>query len=314
MEGPVSQGPAQRFPLGQQSAGVGVESPIAKTFPHIVDGLLRGMKHIGIIETIVAQLIRYDFIGGKVMATLKSAAQLVDGQQQDGLAQLAAVESVFGITIGANSEHDVQKFVLREEAVEQSAPRVHHVGHRERGLGEEDSRHFVAVGHDAPIVRPPVNAVRPERHVEAVEPRQCVAGRYETAVYLLPAGRGCGCGETAGMQPAVPESAAVLHQAVRGPSVEQGGKGQADAFRIVKHAEGIDVDPEAGVGHVSAHMFGKTRPQQQRPVAVVEPDTRFGQVHWSTKAHHKVAPSLSCRNIGPKGFPAAVKADTRILV
>ena len=46
------------------------------------------------IETVVAQLVQEDFVGGKIMGIAKLMAHLVNGKQQRGLAQLVLVQAV----------------------------------------------------------------------------------------------------------------------------------------------------------------------------------------------------------------------------
>ena len=66
-----------RLLMGKLRKGGG-EIVGAEAFPHIVDGLFRGVEHVGRIETVIAQLVGDDFVGGEVFHEREGFAQSVD--------------------------------------------------------------------------------------------------------------------------------------------------------------------------------------------------------------------------------------------
>ena len=67
MEGLVGKGLADGLPLGDETVGLGGEIGGGKALEDVVDSLLGGVQHVGSVETIVAQLVVHDFVGGEIM-------------------------------------------------------------------------------------------------------------------------------------------------------------------------------------------------------------------------------------------------------
>ena len=106
LEGPMLQRPAHLAPFGHEGMRSLIGAMLHEAFPYIIDGLLRRMGHILGIEAIVAQLIHHHLVGWEVDTPFRyPAAQLVDDQQQRGLAQLVAVQAIFrwrtGLTVNS---------------------------------------------------------------------------------------------------------------------------------------------------------------------------------------------------------------------
>ena len=57
-----------------------VDGEIDEAFPNVTHGLLGGMHHVFLVETVVAQFVHKDFVGGEIMGVFKLLAHLVIGK------------------------------------------------------------------------------------------------------------------------------------------------------------------------------------------------------------------------------------------
>ena len=75
-----------------------VNGKVCEAFPNVMHCLLGGMHHVLPVETVVAQLIQENFVGWEIMRIIELLANLVDGKQQRGLAELVLMQAIFQMT------------------------------------------------------------------------------------------------------------------------------------------------------------------------------------------------------------------------
>ena len=107
MEGLVAESRLDGLPVLDELAGPRTEVLLVETLPDVVDGLLRGVQHVGLVEAVVAQLVEHNLVGREISDAGLAAAQLVGSQQQCGFGELTAVEAILGIADGADGDDDV---------------------------------------------------------------------------------------------------------------------------------------------------------------------------------------------------------------
>ena len=66
MEGTMLQGLLNGAPVVEELAGGWAEIMGDQLLPDVFDGLRRGVQHVVVVETIVAQLVEDDFVGREV--------------------------------------------------------------------------------------------------------------------------------------------------------------------------------------------------------------------------------------------------------
>ena len=136
-----------------------------EALPDDLDGQGRRVRHIGIIEAVVAELVEEELIGreigrhslgrGLLLGALAAARgggrqrlhELVDGQQEGALAELVVVGAVAEMTYGGDGEEDVEGGEAGVELVEQGAPEAHDVVYRHAAADEAVGVYLVAVGY-----------------------------------------------------------------------------------------------------------------------------------------------------------------------
>lgn len=85
----------------------GIHRKLNKFFPDVVNRLIRGVDHVLLIKTIVAELVKEDFVGGEIMDVRERPTNLIHGQQQGGLAQLVLVETILEMAQGGNRKDEL---------------------------------------------------------------------------------------------------------------------------------------------------------------------------------------------------------------
>lgn len=132
--------------LGGFHGGVfgGVDGEFSEAFPDVVDGLVGGVDHVFLIETIVAEFVEEDFVGREVMGVIEGFAHFVHRQKKRCLAQLVLVEAVLEVAQWRDGEDEL----LVGEGLEQFGKGCHGlVGGKEAAV-EAVGGEFVAVGDD----------------------------------------------------------------------------------------------------------------------------------------------------------------------
>jgi hypothetical protein len=113
IEGFVGQCLFQWAPLSKEVLGAWREAAIHKAFPDVFHSLWRGVQHIVSIEAIVAKLVHHDFIsweighGARQRNSRNSGKNLLNGEEESGLRELALMIAIFTIADGANSKNDM---------------------------------------------------------------------------------------------------------------------------------------------------------------------------------------------------------------
>ena len=81
-----------------------VDGEIDKSFPNVAYGLFGGMHHVFLVETIVAQLIQEDFVGGEIMGIVKCLTNLIHSQKKSRFTQLVLMQAVLQVAQRRNGE------------------------------------------------------------------------------------------------------------------------------------------------------------------------------------------------------------------
>lgn len=87
MERTMSQSLTDGAPFLQHPTGLIGEINLTEPLVDVFDGLTGGVKHVGLIEAVIAQLIEYNLIRRKINHALsgKTTHQPVDRQEQNSL-------------------------------------------------------------------------------------------------------------------------------------------------------------------------------------------------------------------------------------
>lgn len=108
-----------------------------------IDSQGAGMGHVGTKETVVAQLVQNNLVGGEIMAT---GGQLFDGQKEGGLAELVAVSAVGHVADRGDCEDSCEFGVVSSEFFEEGLPEGDYLVDGHTAAGEHLRRELVAVG------------------------------------------------------------------------------------------------------------------------------------------------------------------------
>ena len=66
IERPMTKSSLQGNPLTQEVLGTRRKVVFNELLPDILDSLIRRMKHVIAVETVVAQFVHHDFVGGEI--------------------------------------------------------------------------------------------------------------------------------------------------------------------------------------------------------------------------------------------------------
>lgn len=193
-EGAVGQSGVYLVPLRGYLAALGGEVRLGEHLADVGDGRGRGVRHVGVVEAVVAQVVHEDFVGGEVVANAALALQPVDGQQQGGLAQLVAVSSVAEVAYGTHREEQAALGQGALDVAHDGEPAGHDVVGREEFAREGRGRLLVAVGHYLAGCVEPVDVGAAPGNDDAVGCRQTVVCRSQAAVDV------CQCAVAVGLE------------------------------------------------------------------------------------------------------------------
>jgi len=117
---------------------------VAQPLPYILDRRSGGVQQIVGIETVVTQLVEHNLVRGEVTDLCGVLRlQLLNGEQQDGFAELVGVHAIALMTNGADGEHPVFVGI----AVDERSPCCQYILHGEPAACELGFGQLVAVSH-----------------------------------------------------------------------------------------------------------------------------------------------------------------------
>ena len=149
MEGAMLERGPHGCPLLHPLLRAGREIGLDKPLPEVIDGLLRGMEHVGRIEAVVAEFVVQQLIGGKIGHTRPLGPHhLVGSKEERGLGELAAVVAILAIADRTDSQHDTHPVVLTAQDTTSLAQCVGTGRDTERTLFEEALGPLLAVIDD----------------------------------------------------------------------------------------------------------------------------------------------------------------------
>ena len=59
----------------------GINGIISETLPNVAHRLIGRMHHVFLIETVIAQLVQEDFVGGEIMGIAELSTNFIDSEQ-----------------------------------------------------------------------------------------------------------------------------------------------------------------------------------------------------------------------------------------
>ena len=151
------------LPLAQECFSFVAEERVGEAFPDVVDGLLRGVQHVGRIEAIVAKLVAHYLVRRKVDAGVSLPSHFVCRQQQRSFRYGAAVKAVLGVAYRTHGEHDAHVRPALAQHVYGFRYVFRTLVDAEAALGEESLRSFLAAVHYLARLVEYVHAVGAER-------------------------------------------------------------------------------------------------------------------------------------------------------
>ena len=267
----MTQGGVYLVPLCGYLAALGGEVRLGEHLADVGDGRGRGVRHVGVVEAVVAQVVHENFVGGEVVANAALALQPVDGQQQGGLAQLVAVCPVAEVAYGAHREEQAALGQSTLDVAHDGEPAGHDVVDCEELAREGRGRLLVAVGHYLAGCVEPVDVGAAPGDDDAVGRRQTVVSRSQAAVDVCQCAVAVGAREAgvvvvAVPQPAGEEQVVGRERCARDDALPVAG----DRLGVVQRAERVDVDVEFALLQPRSQVLDKARAQQQQVLPVVQ--------------------------------------------
>ena len=268
----MAEGLFYRLPLIEKMLCLVRESHTDESLPDVFYGHRRRVEHVGVVESVVAELVVDNLVGRKIVHTA-FAYEAVGGHEQYRLRQLAAVIAVFPVAYRTDSDHDIHVVVYCPEPSDGLAQKAVALVDGQYPLGEEPLRALPAVVN---------NLARGILDIYVVGAKGDNGRRWDEFALVV---------------------------TFRTLACKQPVDGVEDAGWIVHYAERIDDGIEMFVAETLADIVGETRPYEEHRLHRTYLELRPWYVYYRSEFHIIDKGSSNLRHCKRKSLSFDILAD-----
>ena len=282
MNGAMSQVPANRLVFLQVLLQFSIHQILHHALPNIIDRLGAGVQHIRGIEAIVSKLVHDDLVGREIAdGGGESLAKFVHSEEKRGFGYLTLMESVFGISVWTDCQHDTH---LRTGLLKQQDDFLQGsdtFAEREASLIEEPARLLMAIADQQLPFLQAVADMGAQREKHILRPAKPFAQQHEgtldhLAAFLLRRATQLGIGK-----PAAPLSICLEEgQHIRTQRLTHHLE---DTGWIIEDSQRVDNGRKTIIEESMSHVLSKARTQENTLITQGEKWIPHRYIHQGSK-------------------------------